>query len=163
MFFVSIALKNMTIIEKMLSLRRHRNSMKPPVSVTLIAKRAQSKSNNNFLKINDDLRRSPFNGERGSTLLCYSRCMTQTHLDNIDDLSDVTHLAFKRNIYAFERTALAYFRTSITFLIASITIAKLFTSILAQIAGILLIPMSVYLFILGLLKYRELTRFLQSK
>lgn len=86
--------------------------------------------------------------------------MRHTHLDKNDDLADLNHLAFNRNVYAFERTALAYFRTSITFLIASITLAKLFTSMLAQIAGILLIPMALYLFVLGLMKYRELSKFL---
>lgn len=86
--------------------------------------------------------------------------MGQSHLQPKSQKSDVNSLAYSRTLYAFERTALSYFRTSITFLIASITLVKLFDNTWVQIAGILLLPMVVYLFIVGLLKYRELNKLL---
>ncbi len=89
--------------------------------------------------------------------------MPITHLDDGKNDEDNHALAVDRTVFAFERTALAYFRTSATFLIAGLSLIKFFDSVWMKFFGLLMIPATVYMFVLGIQKFRELNRFIRSK
>lgn len=64
-------------------------------------------------------------------------------------------LAAIRSILASERTLLAYQRTALATFVAGITILQFFPSFWFQIIGWSLIPISIFTFFFGLIRYKK--------
>jgi putative membrane protein len=65
------------------------------------------------------------------------------------------HLAIERTKLANERTILAYSRTSLMVFLTGISFIKIFDTAYLIIVGMILIPLSVIIIILGILSYRR--------
>jgi putative membrane protein len=67
-------------------------------------------------------------------------------------------LAADRTILANERTFLAYIRTALTFFVAGVTFVKFFGYIMVEIVGWIFIPLGIFIFVVGLIRYLKMYR-----
>ena len=67
-------------------------------------------------------------------------------------------LAADRTILANERTFLAYIRTSLTFFVTGVSFIKFFGHIILEIIGYLFIPIALFTFVIGLVRYVKIYR-----
>ncbi|HHH54880.1 MAG TPA: DUF202 domain-containing protein [Bacteroidetes bacterium] len=73
-------------------------------------------------------------------------------------------LAIGRSKLANERTLLAYIRTGLMFLVSGLSLIKLFSDdIILVYFGYFLIPVSVLLFILGIIRFKKYQKSLISQ
>ena len=66
------------------------------------------------------------------------------------------YLAVDRTLLANERTFLANIRTALTFFVSGVTFIKFFGHIMMAIVGWAFIPIGIFIFIAGLLKYQTM-------
>lgn len=68
------------------------------------------------------------------------------------------YLAAHRTVLANERTLLAYLRTTLTLLIGGASFVQFFDSLFVRTMGWAFIPISVAVFLVGLVKYQAMRR-----
>ena len=66
------------------------------------------------------------------------------------------HLAAHRTDLANDRTLLAYIRTALTFAVVGLTFIRFFGNPIMEIIGWVFIPVGIYIFIKGLLRFRQI-------
>lgn len=81
---------------------------------------------------------------------------------NPDDMILRDHLALDRTILANERTLLAYVRTAFTVFVVGLTFIKFFDDLFFIMVGFLFIPLGLLVFVIGIRKYRQMERSLDS-
>lgn len=69
-------------------------------------------------------------------------------------------LATDRTILANERTFLAYIRTTVALILGGVSLIKFIDIILIQLIGWFLIPVGIATFVIGIVKYKKMTRVL---
>jgi putative membrane protein len=75
---------------------------------------------------------------------------------NLKELILRDFLAADRTILANERTFLAYIRTALTFFVTGVTFIRFFGHIVIEIVGYVFIPVSLLIFVIGLVRYRRM-------
>lgn len=73
------------------------------------------------------------------------------------------HLAAHRTDLANDRTFLAYMRTALTFSVVGVTFIKFFKNIIIEIIGWILIPIGIYIFVKGLLRFKKIKRVIKDE
>ncbi len=71
-------------------------------------------------------------------------------------------LAADRTVLANERTLLAYVRTGLTLLVAGASLLQFFESRAAQALGWALLPLSAIAFVVGVVRFRKMSRSLRE-
>lgn len=69
-------------------------------------------------------------------------------------------LATDRTVLANERTFLAYVRTAVALSLGGVSLIKFINILIIQIFGWLLIPLGIFIFVIGAIRYRKMARVL---
>lgn len=73
------------------------------------------------------------------------------------------HLAAHRTDLANDRTILAYIRTALTFFVVGVTFIRFFGHIVIEIIGWVFIPIGIFVFIKGLIRYKKVKRVIKEE
>jgi len=72
------------------------------------------------------------------------------------------HLAIDRTVLANERTLLAYVRTALAIFVAGVSFIQFFDSILMAVLGWIFVPIGVFIFVVGFLRYKKMANRIQK-
>lgn len=71
------------------------------------------------------------------------------------------HLAADRTILANERTFLSYIRTALTIVVVGVSLIKFFDVIVADVAGVILIPIGLMFLVIGYLRFVKINKIIK--